>query len=310
MNDTDSKNYDRVPLQDVQSRMMNTAAVQNVKKPKWSLKRFDIGRPLGKGKFGNVYLAREKQSKVKVALKILFKSQLEKAALEHQFLREVEIHYNLNHPNILKMYGWFHDETRIYLILEYVYFGELYKELQSKRRFDDAHAATYLYQIASAIQFCHANKVIHRDIKPENILLGFHNHIKLSDFGWSVHSPSSRRDTLCGTLDYLPPEMINGYSHDDKVDLWSLGILCYEFLVGKPPFESNSQQLTYKRITQVDIKYPPFVHPRAIDLISKLLKRDPRQRLPIAELINHDWVQTHKMLYGLEAVKDVDTSSS
>ena len=79
--------------------------------------------------------------------------------------------------------------------------------------------------------------------------------LKIADFGWSVHAPSSRRATMCGTLDYLPPEMIEGNTHDDKVDLWSLGVLTYEFLVGKPPFEAENNNETYRRITRVDLKY-------------------------------------------------------
>ena len=101
--------------------------------------------------------------------------------------------------------------------------------------------------------------MIHRDIKPENLLLDMKGDLKIADFGWSVHAPSSRRATMCGTLDYLPPEMVEGGSHDEKVDLWSLGVLCYEFLVGSPPFEANSHNETYKRILAVDIKWPEHV---------------------------------------------------
>ena len=85
--------------------------------------------------------------------------------------------------------------------------------------------------------------------------------LKIADFGWSVHAPSSKRATMCGTLDYLPPEMVEGNSHDEKVDLWSLGVLCYEFLVGKPPFEAESHAETYRRITHVDIKWPHTMSP-------------------------------------------------
>ena len=101
--------------------------------------------------------------------------------------------------------------------------------------------------------------MIHRDIKPENLLLDMKGDLKIADFGWSVHAPSSRRATMCGTLDYLPPEMIEGNLHDENVDLWSLGILCYEFLVGKPPFESESHAETHQRIVRVDLKFPSHV---------------------------------------------------
>jgi serine/threonine protein kinase len=103
------------------------------------------------------------------------------------------------------------------------------------------------------------SQVIHRDIKPENLLLDVKGDLKIADFGWSVHAPSSRRATMCGTLDYLPPEMVAGEYHDEKVDLWSLGVLCYEFLCGKPPFETASHQETYQRIINVDLKFPSYV---------------------------------------------------
>ncbi|KAI2656658.1 Aurora kinase B [Labeo rohita] len=109
---------------------------------KFSIKDFDIGRPLGKGKFGNVYLARERKLKVIVALKVLFKSQMEKEGVEHQLRREIEIQSHLKHPNILRFYNYFHDDTRVFLILEYAPRGEMYKELQRCGRFDDQRTAT------------------------------------------------------------------------------------------------------------------------------------------------------------------------
>ncbi|XP_042318433.1 aurora kinase A [Sceloporus undulatus] len=263
------------------------------KKKQWSLDDFEIGRPLGKGKFGNVYLAREKESKFILALKVLFKSQLEKAGVEHQLRREVEIQSHLRHPNILRLYGYFHDATRVYLILEHAPRGEVYKELQKLSKFDEQRTATYMTELADALSYCHSKRVIHRDIKPENLLLGSNGELKIADFGWSVHAPSSRRSTLCGTLDYLPPEMIEGRTHDEKVDLWSLGVLCYEFLVGKPPFEAETYQETYRAISKVDYKFPPFVTEGARDLISKLLKHNPYQRLPLEEVLKHSWVTTH-----------------
>jgi len=259
---------------------------------RWGLEDFEIGRPLGKGKFGNVYLAREKNSKFIVALKVLFKSQLQKSSVEHQLRREIEIQAHLRHPNILRLYGYFYDEVRVYLILEYAPRGELYKELQSQpdQHFDETRTAKYIMQLASALKYCHMKKVIHRDIKPENLLLNLRGDLKIADFGWSVHAPSSRRTTLCGTLDYLPPEMVEGKAHDEKVDLWSLGVLCYEFLCGKPPFEAESNQDTYKRICKVDLRFPSHVSDAAKDIIVKLLRHNPRDRLTLEGTLTHPWI--------------------
>ena len=115
---------------------------------------FEIGRPLGKGKFGNVYLAREKQSKFILALKVLFKAQLEKAGVEHQLRREVEIQSHLRHPNILRLYGYFHDATRVYLILEYAPLGAVYRELQKLSKFDEQRTATYIPELIFCDIFC------------------------------------------------------------------------------------------------------------------------------------------------------------
>ncbi|XP_052613947.1 aurora kinase B isoform X2 [Peromyscus californicus insignis] len=148
-------------------------------------------------------------------------------------------------------------------------------------------------ELSDALMYCHKKKVIHRDIKPENLLLGLQGELKIADFGWSVHAPSLRRKTMCGTLDYLPPEMIEGRMHNEMVDLWCIGVLCYELMVGNPPFESPSHSETYRRIVKVDLKFPPSVPEGAQDLISKLLKHNPSERLPLAQVAAHPWVRAH-----------------
>ena len=170
------------------------------------------------------------------------------------------------------MYGYFHDDTRVYLILEYAPNGELFKELNAQplKRFNETKTATYISQLADALKYCHTRKVIHRDIKPENLLLGVNGELKMADFGWSVHAPSSRRETLCGTLDYLPPEMVNGHTHDHTVDLWGVGVLTYEFLVGQPPFLAKTYDETYSRIRKANYKCPAYVSSGAKDFIAKV----------------------------------------
>eukprot|EP00891_Asterochloris_glomerata_P000429 jgi/Astpho2/429/fgenesh1_pg.00011_%23_26_t len=281
----------------------NKAAVQRTSGDKaparrWQLSDFDIGKPLGRGKFGNVYLARERKSKFIVALKVLFKSQLQQSNVEHQLRREVEIQSHLRHPNILRLYGYFYDETRVYLILEYAAKGELYRELQRYNVFPEDRTARYIASLAQALQYCHSKHVIHRDIKPENLLIGIDGAIKIADFGWSVHAPNSRRKTLCGTLDYLPPEMVEGQDHDSRVDVWSLGVLCYEFLFGSPPFEAEGHSNTYRqavRILKVDLVFPGRfkVSDGAKDLIAKLLQKKPSDRLTLEGVLQHPWILEH-----------------
>lgn len=162
----------------------------------WSIDDFEIGKPMGRGKFGHVYLAREKRSKFIVALKVLYKSQLLKLNAEHLLRREIEIQSHLRHNNICRLYGFFWDEKKIYLILEFATGGEVYNELKESpnKRFSEIKAADYLYQVCLALKYLHSKNVIHRDIKPEN-LLNCMGTIKLSDFGWSAHAPERSRQT-------------------------------------------------------------------------------------------------------------------
>ncbi|TPX65608.1 hypothetical protein CcCBS67573_g08084 [Chytriomyces confervae] len=291
---------------------------------RWSLDDFDVGRALGKGKFGRVYLAREKKSGYVVALKILFKAELIEAKVEKQLRREIEIQSHLRHPNILRLYGYFYDAKRVYLILEYAAQGEMYKHLRKVETFAEDLAAKYIYQMADALRYLHKKHVIHRDIKPgggifqnslsfippsrqlfvykylqnfaENLLVGIKGELKIADFGWSVHAPNTRRKTMCGTLDYLPPEMVEGKEHNEAVDLWSLGVLCYEFLCGVPPFEDRSSyKNTYRRIAKVDLKIPSHVSREAGDLITKLLQYQPEKRLSLDQVLVHPWVVKYQM---------------
>eukprot|EP00559_Dactyliosolen_fragilissimus_P008310 CAMPEP_0184860958 /NCGR_PEP_ID=MMETSP0580-20130426/5742_1 /TAXON_ID=1118495 /ORGANISM="Dactyliosolen fragilissimus" /LENGTH=335 /DNA_ID=CAMNT_0027358247 /DNA_START=128 /DNA_END=1135 /DNA_ORIENTATION=- len=280
--------------QDTDTTNPNDDVIEKARKGKqWSLDDFEIGKPLGRGKFGSVYLAREKRTKYIVALKVLQKSQLLKAGVEHQLRREIEIQSHLRHRHILRMFGYFYDSKRIYLILEYSPGGELYKKLTARGRFSEKLTARYIADLSRALSFCHKKHVIHRDIKPENLLVGAHGEIKIADFGWSVHAPTSRRNTLCGTLDYLPPEMVEGREHDEMVDVWSLGVLMYEFLVGSPPFEAEGHSATYRRISRVDLKFPQGVPLDAQDLIAKLLRKDPRQRMPLDNICAHPFILRH-----------------
>ncbi|KAJ5084286.1 hypothetical protein NUU61_008865 [Penicillium alfredii] len=251
------------------------------------LSMFEIGKPLGKGKFGRVYLAKERSSGFVCALKVLHKSELQQGGVQKQVRREIEIQSNLRHPN-------------------QAHFPDLgirwsWRTLQApseENRFPEWKAAQYIAQMAAALKYLHKKHVIHRDIKPENILVGIHGEIKISDFGWSVHAPNNRRQTMCGTLDYLPPEMLhtgpNENFYGEKVDLWSLGVLTYEFLVGEAPFE-DTPVMTQRRIKRGDMSVPSFVSPEAKDLIKKLLILDPEKRIPLDDIHRHPWIVKHCM---------------
>lgn len=267
----------------------------------WEVSNFDLGRELGRGRFGYVYLAREKITKFVIALKVLNKKEVHHEKIEHQVRREIEIQSHLRHPNILRLYGYFHDESRIYLILEYAPEGALYRELQNQpnKRFDEGRAAGYIFSLTDALSYLHERNVIHRDIKPENLLLGHKGVLKIADFGWSVHDPYSSRTTLCGTPAYLPPEMISGKPHTKHVDLWNLGVLCYELLVGVPPFQSGTFDETFVKITKVKYTVPEFVSVAAKHFISKLLVANPEHRMSLVDVKRHPWILAHTSTQAL-----------
>uniref|UniRef100_A0A1I7Y5D4 Aurora kinase n=1 Tax=Steinernema glaseri TaxID=37863 RepID=A0A1I7Y5D4_9BILA len=264
---------------------------------KWTLNDFEVGRALGRGKFGSVFLAREKESKYIVALKVLFKNQLEKHNLETQLRREIEIQYHLRHPNILRLFGYFHDSTRVYIVLEYAGRGCVYDLLKKDKKFTAPRSAYYISQVADGLHYCHKKKVIHRDIKPENLLVTADDKVKLADFGWSVHSPSSRRSTVCGTLDYICPEMLENRVHNYTVDNWSVGVLLYEFLSGEPPFMMEGQNDTMDRIRKAQYKFTEDIPEGARDVIAKLLHKDGNQRLPLPDVMTHEWVTSEASKY-------------
>lgn len=232
--------------------------------PKLHLGMFEIGKPLGKGKFGRVYLARHRTSGYVCALKVLNKEEISRDGAQKHIRREIEVQSNLRHPGCLGFYGWFHDSRRIFLILEFAPGGELYKVLRKQRRFAPRQAARYCVQVAQALDYLHSKNIMHRDLKPENLLIGLHGELKLADFGYSVHAPSDRRETLCGTLDYLPPEMLTSgksKAYTRAVDQWTLGVLTYELLTGEAPFE-DSQVMTHRRIVKCDMKPLPSSLPQ------------------------------------------------
>lgn len=272
----------------------------------WTLLDFELGHPLGKGKFGRVFVARTKpgttpgvKSGYIIALKALYKDEIRKEGLELQVRRELEIQMNLRHPHVLRLHGFFHDEGRIFMMLEFAGKGELYKIMSKLHdcHFDEETAAKLTAQMTDALAYLHSKNIIHRDIKPENLLMDLKGDLKVADFGWSVHAPTTRRTTMCGTLQYLAPEMVEKTEHDETVDLWSLGVLIYEFLYGSPPFEHPDTEEQKQRIRKVRYHFPKDRHGRdcipilAQEVISGLLKYRGQDRLPLNQVLLSSWMQ-------------------
>uniref|UniRef100_A0A914Z794 Aurora kinase n=1 Tax=Panagrolaimus superbus TaxID=310955 RepID=A0A914Z794_9BILA len=264
-----------------------------IKKREWTILDFEVGRLLGKGRFGSVFIAKEKSSGFVVALKVLFKKDIKEHGSPIQLKREVELQYHLKHKNILRLYGYFHDESRVYLVLEYGKGGSLFNLLKKYRIFSYHRTATVVGQLCDALIYCHDRKVIHRDLKPENVMIVEHFVVKLGDFGWAVHAPSSARQTLCGTLDYLSPEMLNtdnNHSHSAKVDNWALGVLMHECLTGRTPFFAKEQPDTIKKIkagifiNECNIDEAPF------EIIKGLLAFNADDRTDLVAVRNNPWM--------------------
>jgi len=160
-------------------------------------------------------------------------------------------------------------------------------------------AAQYLRECIAAVQYLHSldPPIIHRDIKPENILLDAAGVVKLADFGWSNYfDDDNRRLTYCGTPEYLAPEMIKQSGHDKSLDVWNLGVLLFELLTGSPPFEGGNQNELFSNILALKIKWPARFSGVAKDLISKLLKINPMQRIPIDQIVKHPWFESTPQL--------------
>jgi len=315
---------------DREDNSSDVSSIENVSKdltpstPVWSLDDFDVkDHVLGKGKFGRVHRAQEKQSKEIVALKVLSKSQLSSGSSQLLLLRrEVEIQARLIHENILRLFGFFHDEKFVYLILEEATGGELYKVMARKpgSRFQEVEASVFVKQVATALLFLKSKHILHRDIKPENLLIGSDGKLKLSDFGWACHAPPplSRRTTLCGTAEYCAPEMLIEKCYDHNIDNWALGVLMYELVVGKTPFWTKSclkmdldekskkrriNEMIWKKIKSFrdcnvqsvlfgDSLRELVVTVNFCDMVVKLLKRLPKDRIPLDKIIEHPWCCT------------------
>ncbi|KAJ6637726.1 Aurora kinase A, partial [Pseudolycoriella hygida] len=258
-------------------------------KNEWHLSDFHVEHRLGLGRFGEVHLVCEKSTKNSYAMK---KQNLDPST-EVMVWREIEIQANLCHQNILRFYGYFQEDTNIYLILEYAPNGNLWKKLykQPNKRFDEKSAARYILSCTEALIYLHERDIIHRDIKPENLLLGFNDELKIADFGLSVNSQNQRRRTICGTPDYIPPEIMNGEPYSKEVDLWSLGVLSYDLLIGEWAFKAPTKEDTYWKTIRAHYNpFPDFLSKNAGHLIRRLIVVDPELRMPLLDVIKHPWI--------------------
>ena len=260
--------------------------------PEPKIKDFEILKELGCGSFGRVFLARHLKTKVLYAIKAIDKQNKTNIDEKPYFRRELEVMYKIHHPNVVKLFGHFEDNKYCYFIMEFISRGNVYNllTLDKKKILSTKLVATIMKDVISATYFLHNMNppIIHRDIKPENVLLNEGMVAKLTDFGWSNYIQEEKeRKTVCGTPIYLAPEIIKEQGHDERVDIWCIGVLLFELITGSVPFRGNDIETLKSNILHLKITWPKEMNPDAKDLISKILKLDPNKRLPLEDMLQH-----------------------
>ena len=265
---------------------------------------FNIIKEIGNGSFGKVFLASHKKTKAKYAIKAIDKLNMENKLEKTSFNREVEIMYKLDHPNIVKLYSHFEDSQYCYLLMQYIPNGCAYDLLPKNGKKPNFELiASIIRDIIRAIYYLHnmVPIIVHRDIKPENILLDENYNAYLIDFGWSNYIINGRRrNSICGTPLYIPPEMLNDLGHDERADIWCIGILLVELTTGSTPFKGNDEYTVKVNISELNISWPNNIDPDIKDLCSKILVANPNQRPDIEYIYENKFFKKYLKAENLE----------
>lgn len=278
-------------------------------KGKYSLEDFSLQRTLGTGSFGRVHLVQSKHNHRFYAIKVLKKAQVVKMKQIEHTNDERRMLNRVRHPFLITLWGTWQDSRNLYMVMDFVEGGELFSLLRKSQRFPNPVAKFYAAEVTLALEYLHSHQIIYRDLKPENLLLDRHGHLKITDFGFAKEVPDITW-TLCGTPDYLAPEVVSSKGYNKSVDWWSLGILIFEMLCGFTPFwDSGSPVKIYENILRGRIKYPPYLHPDAVNLLSQLITADLTKRLGNLhggpdDVKNHPWFA--EVTWDRLARKDID----
>lgn len=265
-----------------------------------TLEDMEVLNTLGTGTFGRVLLVRRKGANPDCqssyyAIKVLNKSQIVRLKQVEHINSEREILSMVSHPFIVNLFCTYQDSLNCYMLMEFVVGGEIFSHLRRARYFTPDVARFYIASLILAIAELHSKRIIYRDLKPENLLIDSQGYIKITDFGFSKQLIDTDRTwTLCGTPEYLSPEVIQSRSQSFASDFWCLGILMYEMLVGHPPFFDSTPFGTYEKIIAAKIHFPAHVDAGARDLISSLLTVDVSKRLGnlrggANDVMQHPW---------------------
>lgn len=251
-----------------------------------SSKRYARGKFLGKGGFAKCYEITDLETQQVFAGKIVPKSLILKQHQREKMTSEITIHKTLHHDNIVGFHGFFEDDDFVFVVLEICRRRSLLELHKRRKAVTEPEARYYMTQLLKGVHYLHINRVIHRDLKLGNIFLNDDMEVKIGDFGLAtkIEFDGERKKTLCGTPNYIAPEVLCKKGHSYEVDVWSLGCILYTLLVGKPPFETSCLKETYNRIKKNNYTIPWHVNPAASSLIKRMLHADPSQRPTIAEL--------------------------
>ncbi|XP_068945440.1 serine/threonine-protein kinase PLK1 [Petaurus breviceps papuanus] len=256
-----------------------------------SRRRYLRGRFLGKGGFAKCFELSDLESKEVFAGKIVPKSLLLKPHQKEKMSMEINIHKSLVHQHVVGFHGFFEDSDFVFVVLELCRRRSLLELHKRRKAVTEPEARYYLRQIVLGCQYLHENKVIHRDLKLGNLFLNDDMEVKIGDFGLAtrVEYEGERKRTLCGTPNYIAPEVLSKKGHSFEVDVWSIGCIMFTLLVGKPPFETSCLKETYIRIKKNEYSIPKHINPVAASLIQKMLRSDPASRPTINELLHDEF---------------------
>lgn len=255
---------------------------------------YQKGNFLGKGGFAKCYEFKNMTTGKTFAGKVVSKNMLVKPNHKTKMCQEINIHSSLSHKYIVKLHSYFEDDNNVYIILELCRKRSL-MEMHKRRKTLTIPEVRYLmHQIVLACEYMHGNKVIHRDLKLGNLFINDDMEIKVGDFGLAtrVSFEGERKKTICGTPNYIAPEIITKKGHSYEVDVWSLGCIMYTMLVGSPPFETNTLKNTYNKIKKCDYFLPPRMDRAAKVLIQKLLHSEPSARPDAQQILADEFFTT------------------
>eukprot|EP00181_Compsopogon_caeruleus_P005736 CAMPEP_0184680532 /NCGR_PEP_ID=MMETSP0312-20130426/3408_1 /TAXON_ID=31354 /ORGANISM="Compsopogon coeruleus, Strain SAG 36.94" /LENGTH=1313 /DNA_ID=CAMNT_0027130689 /DNA_START=79 /DNA_END=4020 /DNA_ORIENTATION=- len=255
---------------------------------------------LGHGTFGKVKLGVHEETGEHVAVKIMDKTHITQKSLTMQVRREIAIMKALKHKNIVNLHQVLTSKNKIYIVMDLVTGGELFDIIANKGEggLGESTARKYFQDMVDGVLYCHKRGVYHRDLKPENLLLSSEGVLKITDFGLSAIKGSDGSTELlttqCGTPSYVAPEMIElahkGYS-GEKVDAWSSGVILFALSAGYLPFDGNDMQELFINIQKTEVDYPPWISPGCLDLMKKLLAKNPSDRWTLRQAREHPWFQ-------------------